>query len=165
MSRRNIFAKHPEKDPLSGQYMIRRFDRRDRDSVKDLFRQLTDSDFDIDELIEELHKDRNHLCLVAMDQENGRIIGFGALVWHISIPGGKTGQIEAMVTDKHNLRRGIGAKIYTVLERKAKEIKCKRIVLTSKPARKAAHALYQKMGFTQKETCVFIKDLKDNTDS
>ena len=59
----------------------------------------------------------------------------------------KVGIIEDVVTDKNYRGKGIGRKLTEMLIEEAKKRRAEYIELTSNPKRKAAIALYKKLGF------------------
>ncbi|MEK7615784.1 MAG: GNAT family N-acetyltransferase [Patescibacteria group bacterium] len=55
-------------------------------------------------------------------------------------------------------KQGVGKQLMHVVEEKTKELNCQRIYLESASDRKAAHAFYEKLGYTNYGFC-FKKDL------
>jgi ribosomal protein S18 acetylase RimI-like enzyme len=92
--------------------------------------------------------------LLARETPGGRIIGALTLVT-FRIPTGLRAWIEDVIVDGAWRRRGVGE----ALTREAVHISGERgvrsIDLTSRPARKDAQALYEKLGFARRETSVF----------
>lgn len=87
-------------------------------------------------------------------EENASIVGCLALVAY-RIPTGLKFWIEDVVVDQNHRGKGIGKQLTTEAIRLAKAAGAKHVHLTSNPKRKAAHALYKKMGFIERETTVF----------
>lgn len=79
------------------------------------------------------------------------IIGMGCLV-EINTPSGRSGRIEDIVIDEQYRGRGLGERLVKALIRRAKNRGCRYVELTSRPQRKAANLLYQKLGFQRRET-------------
>ena len=73
----------------------------------------------------------------------------------IEIPTGKLARIEDVVVDKESRGKGIGEQLTLSAIEKAKSLGIKKIDLTSNPSREAANRLYQRMGFTQRNTNVY----------
>ncbi|PIR88051.1 MAG: GNAT family N-acetyltransferase [Candidatus Harrisonbacteria bacterium CG10_big_fil_rev_8_21_14_0_10_45_28] len=87
-------------------------------------------------------------------KESNQIVGMGSLV-AITFLSSKHANIEDVVVDQRYRGQGLGRRIMERLIELAKEQGIEEIHLTSKPAREAANALYQKLGFTRKETNVY----------
>jgi len=79
------------------------------------------------------------------------IVGM-ATVTLIYIPTGLIAVVEDVVVDENFRGLGIGKKLTQKLITIASERKAKHISLFTNPSRKAANAMYQKMGFFKKET-------------
>ena len=76
-------------------------------------------------------------------------------MWY-DVPSGRKGWIEDVVVDASARGAGVGeALVRAALERAARE-GVERVMLTSRPARRAARALYRKVGFEEAETSVFV---------
>jgi ribosomal protein S18 acetylase RimI-like enzyme len=106
--------------------------------------------------LKEVLKERNTLIMVA--KEVDRIVGMALLCITARI-GRKTGQVEDVVVDGEYRGKGIGKTLMQELINLARKKKLKEIYLTSRPARVAANALYQKMGFIKKETNAYCLKL------
>ena len=95
--------------------------------------------------------DNTHLLVAEVD---GAIVGMLTLVL-VDIPTSRKAWIEDVVTDGEYRGRGIG---YALVER-AKQVAVEEgacsLNLTSNPSRKAAHALYEKCGFSIYDTTLF----------
>ena len=84
----------------------------------------------------------------------GTIVGVLTLVWY-DVPSGRKAWIEDVVVD--TAARGVGAGealVRAALEHAA-AVGAGKVMLTSNPARKAAHRLYEKVGFKEAETTLF----------
>ena len=101
---------------------------------------------------------RSHILLVRiqgkMKRDHGLIIGMGCLV-EIHTPSGRSGRIEDVVIDEQYRDRGLGERLIKGLIRRAKDRGCRYVELTSRPQRKTANLLYQKLGFQRRETNVY----------
>lgn len=87
-----------------------------------------------------------------------RIVGVLTLAWY-DAPSGRKAWIEDVVVDAAARGRGIGE----ALVREALALACRegvaRVMLTSNATRRAAHRLYERMGFVRYETDCFRLDL------
>lgn len=87
-----------------------------------------------------------------------RIVGVLTLAWY-DAPSGRKAWIEDVVVDAATRGRGIGE----ALVREALALACRegvaRVMLTSNATRRAAHRLYERMGFVRYETDCFRLDL------
>lgn len=84
-------------------------------------------------------------------KEGGIIIGIGELAIVLK-PEGVIAQIEDVVVDEGYRGKGLGKEIGEKLIERARTQSARMIQLSSNPARTAANALYQKLGFTLHET-------------
>jgi len=92
--------------------------------------------------------------LLARDQHEHEIVGTLTLVM-FRIPTGVRAWIEDVVVDSNARGRGVGE----ALTQEAIRLACQRgaqtVDLTSRRSREAAHRLYEKVGFTLRETNVY----------
>ena len=91
--------------------------------------------------------------LVAEDA-NGRILGSMTLVI-FRIPTGIRAWIEDVVVDTQARGMGVGQALNQHAIELAQKAGAKTIDLTSRPSREAANRLYQRLGFTPRETNVY----------
>ena len=84
----------------------------------------------------------------------GRIVGTLTLAWY-DAPSGRKAWIEDVVVDAAARGRGAGRALVEEALRHASRIGAACVMLTSNPARRAAHALYRKAGFETYDTTVF----------
>ncbi|MFW5714159.1 MAG: GNAT family N-acetyltransferase [Brevefilum sp.] len=108
---------------------------------KDMLTQMADSD-------------QVFVFLAREGDYKGRILGSATLATFIT-PTGRHGWIEDVVVDREARRQGIGRALTEACLKKAREIGLQEVNLTSRPSREAANALYQEMGFAQRETNVY----------
>ena len=80
--------------------------------------------------------------------EDGRIVGLLSVALY-DVPSGRKAWIEDVVVDAAARGRGIGEALVRVA----------RMMLTSNATRRAAHRLYERMGFVRYETDCFRLDL------
>lgn len=127
------------------------------DGLNKLIPQLTGSKKEVPEkLFRMIIEDEDVHLYIA--EENGTIIGALTLVIY-PIPSELRVIIEDVVVDGMSRGKGIGQKLIMVAIEKAKERGATFVNLTSNPNRVPANALYQKMGFSQRETNVYRYDI------
>lgn len=98
------------------------------------------------------------ILLVARDGDGGRILGSLTLVV-FPIPTGIRAWIEDVVVDEAARGRGVGEALNRAALGRAKAEGARTVDLTSRPTREAANRLYQRLGFTQRETNIYRYDL------
>ncbi len=87
----------------------------------------------------------------------GRIVGSLTLVLY-RIPTGLKAWIEDVVVDGEARGHGIGESLNRAALDEAQRRGAKGVSLTSRPSREAANRLYQRIGFTARETNVYRYD-------
>jgi ribosomal protein S18 acetylase RimI-like enzyme len=87
-------------------------------------------------------------------RNEGRVIGMLTLAL-FPIPTGTRAWIEDVVVDAESRGLGAGALLTTTAVEHAKRHGAVTVDLTSRPGREAANALYQKLGFTRRDTNVY----------
>ena len=97
----------------------------------------------------------SHLLVARVDDE---IVGALTLVV-FRIPTGLRAWIEDVVVDEAARGHGVGEALNREALRLAKERGAITVDLTSRPSREAANRMYQRLGFTQRETNVYRYDL------
>lgn len=103
----------------------------------------------LDELAE-LIANTNTFLYIARDEQN-KIVGTLTLALYRT-PTAFHAWIEDVVVDKATRGKGIGSALTKAGIQQAATLGCKRVNLTSRPAREAANRLYQHLGFTHWET-------------
>ena len=124
-----------------------------RDALNSLVPQLSSRAVAIDNAkLASIIENPSLTLLVA--RESGAILGTLTLAV-FPIPSGEIAMIEDVVVDE--LARGLGAgeALVTAAIARAASLGAREVDLTSRPSRKAANALYQKIGFVQRETNVY----------
>jgi ribosomal protein S18 acetylase RimI-like enzyme len=111
-----------------------------------------------DELEALLRSDSSQL-LIARNGPGGEIVGMATLVLY-RVPTGLRGYIEDVVVDEQARGQGIGEALTRACLEAAQKAGAPQVGLTSHPGRIAANALYQKMGFTQRNTNVYRYEFK-----
>ena len=92
--------------------------------------------------------------------EDGSIVGCATLCVYDS-PTGRKGSVEDVVVSSECRGQGLGRKLMEhVIAYAHKELGNVDLHLTSRPHRVAANELYQKLGFTKKETNVYVMKLR-----
>lgn len=94
---------------------------------------------------------------VARD-DGGEIVGVATLAV-FRIPTGVRAWIEDVITDEAARGQGVGEALTHAMLDRARELGCVTVDLTSRPSREAANRLYQRIGFTPRETNVYRFDL------
>jgi ribosomal protein S18 acetylase RimI-like enzyme len=90
---------------------------------------------------------------VARD-DGGAIIGVSTLAM-FPIPTAKRAWIEDVIVDESGRGQGVGEALTRAMIDAARDHGCKTVELTSRPSREAANRLYQRVGFTNRETNVY----------
>lgn len=108
-----------------------------------------------DELTAILNSSGTSLLVARLPNEDGEIVGMLTLVIY-RVPTGTRSIIEDVVVDGRHRNKGIAkAMMFRAIEL-AREAGADNISLTSNPKREAANLLYQRMGFQQRETNLYI---------
>lgn len=120
--------------------------------IRELLAQLSSSEvvFSIDTLKEIVGSSNVHLFIATC---NGNVCGMLTLA-HYAAPTGRKLWIEDVVVDSRLRGKSVGRSLVQCAVEKAKEIGGT-LMLTSKPSRVAANALYRSSGFEQKDTNVY----------
>ncbi len=105
------------------------------------------------EAVERLLKSPSAALFTA--EEGERILGMLTLVCY-DVPSGRKAWIEDVVVDEAARGRGIGRSLVEAALTCAGEQGVEKLMLTSSERRKAAHALYRRMGFEVAETTLFV---------
>ncbi len=124
--------------------------------IEELFVQLSDTPFAADALLTALRAD-DTMILGLRDDE--RLIGTGTLVTFRLARSGMCGRIEDVVVDEAYRGQGLGKRLMEELIEHAREKGVRTLDLTSRPERVAANELYKALGFTHKETNVYVLKL------
>lgn len=97
-------------------------------------------------------------CLVGLF-DGKRLIGMVTLVEMNKISGRK-GSIEHLIISEEYRGRGLGGKLMQFAIKVARKMKMKDVSLTCEPKRKAANALYKKLGFKIQKSKFYRLKLK-----
>ena len=109
----------------------------------------------VDQLDEIATSPASHLLVARVD---GEIVGSLTLVV-FRIPTGMRAWIEDVVVDEAARGQGVGEALNREALRVARQRGAITVDLTSRPSRGAANRLYQRLGFTARETNVYRYDL------
>ncbi|HET9089076.1 MAG TPA: GNAT family N-acetyltransferase [Acidimicrobiales bacterium] len=124
-----------------------------RDALNSLVPQLSSRAVAIDNAkLASIIENPSLTLLVA--RESGAILGTLTLAV-FPIPSGEIAMIEDVVVDESARGLGAGEALVTAAIAHAASLGAREVDLTSRPSRKAANALYQKIGFEQRETNVY----------
>jgi ribosomal protein S18 acetylase RimI-like enzyme len=91
--------------------------------------------------------------------DDGTLVGISTLAV-FRIPTGLRAWIEDVVVDESARRSGVAEALTQAMLDRAREQGCITVDLTSRPSREAANNLYQKIGFTPRDTNVYRYDLR-----
>jgi ribosomal protein S18 acetylase RimI-like enzyme len=98
---------------------------------------------------------RSTVLLIARESEfDDAIVGSLTLVL-FRIPTGLRAWIEDVMVDASARRRGVASALSRAALDRARDAGAVSVDLTSRPSREAANALYQSLGFEQRETNVY----------
>ncbi len=103
---------------------------------------------DVEELIE------SSATLLFVATSDGATVGTLTLVT-FPIPSGRRAWIEDVIVDEASRGRGVGEALTMAAIAEARRRGVRTVDLTSRPSRRAANALYQKLGFEKRETNVY----------
>ena len=94
---------------------------------------------------------------------DGRIAGVLTLVWY-DVPSGRKAWVEDVVVDAGERGRGVGRLLVEKALELARSEGVQHLMLTSNPARRAAHALYRTCGFEEVGSTLFRFDMNKKVD-
>jgi ribosomal protein S18 acetylase RimI-like enzyme len=126
-----------------------------REALSRLLPQLSSSPPPDQQQLAVLVADPGSVLFVA--RLDGVIVGSLTLVLY-RIPTGLKAWIEDVVVDAEARGHGIGEQLNQAALDEARQRGVKGVSLTSRPSREAANRLYQRIGFTQRQTNVYRYD-------
>jgi ribosomal protein S18 acetylase RimI-like enzyme len=88
-------------------------------------------------------------------REDDAVVGVLTLLL-IRLPTGLKARIEDVVVDDGARGRGAGESLVAEAQRVAAQAGVRHVELSSAPSREAANRLYRRLGFTQRETNVYV---------
>ena len=98
--------------------------------------------------------------IIAFDGDKSVVAG--CLIWEVRIDyvrSHRTLFVAYLAVDSVYRRKGIGTALHYKVEEICKMMSCSSIELTSANFRKDAHKFYLSLGYTVKDTSVFIKEI------
>jgi len=123
------------------------------DAVNGLLPQLSSSSAVLDESdLRNIMNSESTKLFLASDEDG--VFGMLSLVL-FRIPTGRKAWVEDVVVDEKARGRGVGKLLTEHAVSVAREHGAHSVDLTSRPSRAAANALYQRVGFQQRETNVY----------
>jgi len=134
--------------------VLKKPSRQDLKDINRLIPQIADRPhlLTMRELKQVVLQDSCRLIVARMKQEEkNRIVGMSA-VSLVYVPTGLITMIEDVVVDKDARGLGLGKKLTKKMISVAVKKRAKHISLTTHPTRKAANAMYKKLGFFKKKT-------------
>ena len=99
------------------------------------------------------------IVLIARDPDRGGEIVGSLTLALFRIPTGLRAWIEDVVVDESARGRGVGEALNQHAIARARAAGARTVDLTSRPSREAANRLYQRIGFTERDTNVYRYDL------
>lgn len=129
--------------------------KRDVADINSLLSQLSKDALPLNfDRIVEITKQKNFYVAVARVSATQQIVGMGSIIFMQTLMGLKA-LIEDVIVDKKHRGQKLGERIIETLIEDARKKKAECVELTSKPERKAANKLYQKLGFRKRKTNVY----------
>ena len=123
------------------------------DAINRLLPQLSSSSLVLDEVdLRNILDSESTKLFLAIDEDE--VFGMLSLVL-FRIPTGRKAWVEDVVVDEKARGRGVGKLLTEHAIQVAREHGAHSVDLTSRPSREAANALYQRVGFEQRETNVY----------
>jgi len=123
------------------------------DAINGLLPQLSSSVFALEEGdLRNIVDSESTKLFLAIDEDG--VFGMLSLVL-FRIPTGRKAWVEDVVVDEKARGRGVGKLLTEHAIQVAREHGAHSVDLTSRPSREAANALYQRVGFEQRETNVY----------
>jgi len=122
-------------------------------AVNQLLPQLSSSapPLNLERLIEIIQSSSVHLYIAREEKE---VLGMLSLVL-FPIPTGMRAWVEDVVVDEKARGKGVGKALSEHALKEALRLGAMTVDLTSRPSRVAANQLYQRVGFTKRETNVY----------
>ena len=125
--------------------------------VETLFKQLSPNKQQLP--LGKLLNDPANPLVFASFQEEGKIVGIASMCIY-SVISGKKGWIEDVVVDTSQRGKGIGKQLIEFLIEEGKRQELTEIYLFTEDEKKAAIALYQKLGFQRKQSQLYNLKIK-----
>ena len=140
--------------------LLRLYEKKDFTGLQALLNTTYGSTIERDVFEREYITD-NRNVLVAIDSDFGNVVGstFVELQQDYVRPN-RIAYITYVAVDETYRKKGIGKQLIQKVEELCEEWKCSAIELTSANFRVGAHEFYKRLGFTVKQTTVFIKEME-----
>jgi len=116
----------------------------------------------LDDLRALIQSEASTLIVARQDEGRGTIVGAACLALYRA-PSGLRAVIEDVVVDERARRQGVGEALVRSLLEIARQKGATHVALTSNPGREVANRLYQRLGFTQRHTNVYVYRLGDSS--
>lgn len=129
----------------------------DREDFRALIEQLTDRRVDWNMMKTEVNN--KYFLSVVVENDEGKIIGYGSFPLYPSLVKGLTAVLEDLVVDRDYQHQGIAKEIQNLLDASAVAMGAKVAILTSNPSRERARKMYESRGYVLKDTGFFEKHL------
>ena len=107
--------------------------------------------------LEEILNDEEYIDLAACFDDN-KLVGI-AMMANYKVVSGYKGMIEDVIVSEAHRGKGIGRKLMEILVKQAEKRKLNDVLLFSGHHRTAAISLYKSLGFTLKNSGLYIKKL------
>lgn len=140
--------------------LLRLYEKKDFTGLQALLNTTYGSTIERDVFEREYITD-NRNVLVAVDSDFGNVVGstFVELQQDYVRPN-RIAYITYVAVDETYRKKGIGKQLIQKVEELCEEWNCSAIELTSANFRVGAHEFYKRLGFTVKQTTVFIKEME-----
>jgi len=99
-----------------------------------------------------LRDDRARVVVAILD---GQLAGTATLTTFVTLTDGLVGHVEDVVVSASARGAGVGRLLMEALHEEARRLKLEYVELTTRPAREAANALYQSLGYERRSTNVY----------
>lgn len=137
--------------------VVRYYDKKDYASLAELLGEVYGSRI-TQEVLEKQYVTGDRSILIAQTREGG-LTGCAFLeVKEDFVRPERIMYVTYVAVAEEYRKQGIGRKIFAEIENICRKKGCKAIELTSANFRTEAHAFYESMGFTKKQTTLFIKE-------
>lgn len=98
---------------------------------------------------------RDDRCWVVVASLEGQLLGTATLTTFITLTDGLVGHVEDVVVSAAARGQGVGRLLMDSLHEHAQRLELSYVELTTRPAREAANALYQSLGYERRATNVY----------
>lgn len=138
---------------------IRHYKSEDYDELKDILSAVYDSHISKTAL-EKSYLSDNRFILVAIDADTDHLVGCTFVEKQVDfVRSNSILYVTYVAVDENYRKQGIGRKLLSKVEEMCLEQGCFAIELTSANFRTGAHAFYESLGYTEKKTTLYIKEI------